>query len=107
MHRFTNDLEPLMPTHRSSSESQFFTDNVLSYGNNPSRLPISTHSFEKQLTKEIWVIVEEMVAKSETANVWSLNSTTGNGWFTASTDGFVYDVYLLSSIIKHKKTLYK
>jgi hypothetical protein len=77
MRTLSNDLEPQILTHRLSSESQFSTDSVLSWGNVASSLPISIHSFERQLTKETSVIIEEMVAKSETATVRSLNSIDG------------------------------
>jgi hypothetical protein len=82
-----------MLTHRLSSESQCSTDSVLSCDNVASRLPISTHSFERQFTKETSVTIEEMVAMSETATVRSINSTIGGSLFTSSTDGFVYSDY--------------
>jgi hypothetical protein len=81
-----------MLIHRSSSESQYSTDSVLSCGSVASCLPISIQSFEWQLTKETLVTIEEMVAKSEIATVRSLNSTVGNGVCTASSDGFVYNI---------------
>jgi hypothetical protein len=92
MRTLFNDLEPQMFTHKLSSESQFSTDSVLSCGNVASRLPILIHSFERQLTKETSVTIQEMVAKSETVTVLSLNSTIGDDSFSASTDGFVYTV---------------
>jgi hypothetical protein len=69
MRTLFNDLEPQTPLHRLSSESQRSADSVLSFDNVASRLPISTHLFEQQLTKEMLVTVEEMVAKSETPTV--------------------------------------
>jgi hypothetical protein len=79
MRTLANDLEPQMFIHRLSSESQCSTDSVLSRGNVASRLPISTHSFERQLTKEMSVTIEEILAKSETVTAQSLNSTISDG----------------------------
>jgi hypothetical protein len=107
MRTLANDLEPQMFIHRLSSESQCSTDSVLSRGNVASRWPISTHSFDQQLTKETSVTIGEMVAKSETVTVWSLNSTIGDGWFTPSTDGVIYTVDWLSAIIKYYQILYR
>jgi hypothetical protein len=92
MRTLVNDLEPQMLVHRLSSESQCSTDSVLSCGNLASRLPISTHSFEQQPTKKTSVTIEEILARSETATVRSLNSTICNELLTASTDGFIYNV---------------
>jgi hypothetical protein len=62
-----------MLTHRQFLQSQCSADSVLSCGNVASSLPISSHSFEQQLAKEMLVTAEEMVAKSETPTVRSLN----------------------------------
>jgi hypothetical protein len=99
MRTFVNDFESQMLTHRLSSESQRSTDSVFSCSNVASRLPISTHSFERQVTKETWVTIEEIVVKSETATVRYLNSTINDDLSIASTDGFVYTEDLLSDII--------
>jgi hypothetical protein len=62
-----------MPVQRLSSESQYFADSFLRCGIVSNRKPISNHSFERQLTKEMAVIVEGIVTKSETETVRSLN----------------------------------
>jgi hypothetical protein len=81
-----------MLKHRLSSKLHCSADTVLSFGNVASRLPISTHSFERQLTKDTLATIEEMLVKSERATVRSLKSMIGDGVLTASADGFVYTV---------------
>jgi hypothetical protein len=87
-----NDLEPRILAHMMSLESQCCTDSILSCGSVASRSPISNHSFELQLIKEMSVTIEEMVSKSEIPTVRYMNSTIGDGSSTASTNGLVYIV---------------
>jgi hypothetical protein len=89
MRKLVNDIESQMLTHRLSSGSQYSADSVSSCGNVASRLPISTHSFEQQLTKET-VTSEEIVAKSEAATVRSLNSMIVDDLFSVVVDGILY-----------------
>jgi CRISPR/Cas system CMR subunit Cmr4 (Cas7 group RAMP superfamily) len=79
MRKLANDLEPQTPVQRLSSELQCSTDSLLSCGNAASHSPISTHSFDWQLTKETAVTVEKTLVKSEAIIVRSLNSTDDNG----------------------------
>jgi hypothetical protein len=106
MRTFVNDFEPHIFIHRLSPESQCSADSVLSFGNVASRLPISTHSFEWQLTKETLVTTEEMTAKSEIVTIRYLNLIIGDDAF-ASNDGFISTVDEFSSIINYLKILYK
>jgi hypothetical protein len=78
MRRLANDLELQIPVQRLSSESQCSTDSFLSYGNVASSLPIFSHSFDRQPTKEMLLNVEKTIAKSETVIIRSLNSMDGN-----------------------------
>jgi hypothetical protein len=95
-----NDLELQMLTHRLSPELQCSADSVFSCVNVARCLPISTHSFERQLTKETSVTVEEMVIKSETASIRYLNLTISDCLFIALNDDFVYTLDWLSAIIR-------